>query len=69
MPINSKARQVTVEDFRKFSHILAADESNLSALNKLKPKNATAEVRLFGSYVDNKAIKVNDAMTLFSSLR
>lgn len=56
MPIDHEARQVSTEDFRKFTHILASDEANLRALERVKPRDATAEVRLWGSYVDNKAI-------------
>jgi len=47
---------VTAEDFRLFTHILAADEANLRGLQNVKPSNATAEVRLWGSYLDNKPI-------------
>lgn len=56
VPINHEARQVSAEDFKKFTHILASDEANLRALERMKPKDATAEVRLWGSYADNKAI-------------
>jgi len=56
VPISCEARQVSAEDFSRFTHILASDESNLNVLNRMKPKDATAEVRLFGSYVDNKPI-------------
>ncbi|THH34150.1 hypothetical protein EUX98_g177 [Antrodiella citrinella] len=56
VPINHEARQVTAEDFRTFTHILASDESNLRNLERMKPSDATAEVRLFGSYVDGKQI-------------
>jgi len=56
VPINHEARQVSAEDFRKFTHILASDEANLRALERMKPSDATAEVRLWGSYVDNKPI-------------
>ncbi len=43
-------------DFRRFTHILAADEANLRNLNRVKPKDATAEVRLWGSYLDGEEI-------------
>ncbi|KAH8099426.1 phosphotyrosine protein phosphatase [Cristinia sonorae] len=56
VPIDSLARQVSAEDFRRFTHILASDENNLRNLERMKPKDATAEVRLFGSYDDGKAI-------------
>lgn len=56
MPIRHEARQVSQEDFRRFTHILASDEANLRNLDRMKPKDATATVRLWGSYVDDKAI-------------
>ena len=56
VPIDSLARQVKTSDFIHFTHILAADESNLRNLNGIKPSNATADVRLWGSYLDNKPI-------------
>ncbi|KAF8167753.1 phosphotyrosine protein phosphatase I superfamily, partial [Crassisporium funariophilum] len=56
VPINSVARQVTTSDFVRFTHILAADENNLRHLNHIKPANATAVVRLWGSYLDDKSI-------------
>lgn len=56
VPISSVARQIATSDFAHFTHILAADESNLRDLNRKKPRNATADVRLWGSYLDGKAI-------------
>lgn len=45
------------EDFYSFTHILAADTSNLNDLLRKKPDDATAEVKLWGSYLDdNKSI-------------
>ncbi|PPQ63009.1 hypothetical protein CVT24_006115 [Panaeolus cyanescens] len=56
VPIDSLARQVSTSDFVKFTHILASDESNLRNLERVKPTNTTAEVRLWGSYLDKKPI-------------
>lgn len=56
MPISHKARQIATSDFTNFTHILTADESNLRNLHRVKPSNSTAEVRLWGSYLDNKPI-------------
>jgi len=56
VPIIHKARQIATSDFTNFTHILAADESNLRNLQRIKPSNSTAEVRLWGSYLDNKPI-------------
>lgn len=54
--IKHKARKVKKEDFTDFTHILASDESNLSNLEYMKPDVSTAEVRLWGSYLDGKPI-------------
>jgi len=56
VPIDSFARQISTSDFIQFTHILAADDNNLRQLNQIKPSNATAKVRLWGSYDDNKPI-------------
>jgi len=45
-------RQITMSDFTKFTHILAVDEKTLRDLTTMEPHNATAVVRLWGSYVD-----------------
>ena len=39
-----------------FTHILAADHSNLEYLRRIMPNNAVAKVDLWGSYLDGKAI-------------
>ena len=56
VPISHAARKVNESDFTNFTHILAADDKNLSDLLRRKPKNATAEVKLWGSYLDDKPI-------------
>ncbi|EIN14089.1 phosphotyrosine protein phosphatase [Punctularia strigosozonata HHB-11173 SS5] len=56
VPISHSARQVEPEDFRRFTHILASDESNLQNLLRMKPGHATADVKLWGSYDDGKPI-------------
>lgn len=56
IPIKHEARHITAEDFRTFTYILASDESNLRNLSKIKPSDSTAEVLLFGSYIDGKQI-------------
>ncbi|KXN83888.1 Low molecular weight phosphotyrosine protein phosphatase [Leucoagaricus sp. SymC.cos] len=56
VPINSIARQVRASDFTQFTHILASDKNNLRDLERKKPANATAEVRLWGSYLDGQPI-------------
>ncbi|KAI9461779.1 phosphotyrosine protein phosphatase I superfamily [Boletus coccyginus] len=56
IPIDHSARQVKKADFSGFQYILAADESNLRNLVAMKPREGTATVRLWGSYIDNKPI-------------
>jgi low molecular weight phosphotyrosine protein phosphatase len=56
IPMKHLARKVTQGDFDKFTHILAADESNLRDLKKVKPGDSTAEIRLWGSYLDDVPI-------------
>lgn len=42
-----RGRRVSDEDFRRFDLILAMDEDNLAELERLRPEDGTAEVRLF----------------------
>jgi hypothetical protein len=56
VPIDHAARQVSTHDFTTFDYILASDENNLRNLRGMAPKNGKADVRLFGSYNDDKAI-------------
>ncbi|MDT0497944.1 low molecular weight protein-tyrosine-phosphatase [Algiphilus sp. W345] len=41
-----RARQVTVQDFRHFTHVVALDTQNLAALRALQPADARAELTL-----------------------
>lgn len=41
-----RARQVTAQDFSRFDLVLAADRSNLRALQALRPADASAELAL-----------------------
>ncbi|EJD04090.1 phosphotyrosine protein phosphatase [Fomitiporia mediterranea MF3/22] len=56
VPIEHSARQVVQKDFSEFDYILAADESNLYNLQRKAPKGCKAQVRLWGSYLDDKPI-------------
>lgn len=42
-----RARQVTADDFQRFDHILAMDESNLVDLQSLCPHHHQGKLRLF----------------------
>ncbi len=42
-----RARQVTRADFDEFDYVLAMDESNLAALERLRPAESPAEVAMF----------------------
>jgi protein-tyrosine phosphatase len=41
-----RARQVTADDFHNFDHILAMDDSNLAALERMRPEGSNADLRL-----------------------
>lgn len=42
-----RARRVEVQDFSRFDLVLAMDRENLAELQRLRPPQATAELRLF----------------------
>lgn len=50
VPVSHKAQQIFPHHFTKFDYICAMDESNLSNLRRLAPRNSTAKVSLFGDY-------------------
>ena len=47
-----RARQVTDEDFRRFSHVLALDHDNLRDLRAMRPADGTAKVGLLLDYAE-----------------
>lgn len=50
-----RARQVRSEDFRRFTHIVAMDHDNLSALRALRPDDARAALSLLLDHVPGRA--------------
>ncbi|MDO4897010.1 MAG: low molecular weight protein-tyrosine-phosphatase [Moraxella sp.] len=44
------ARQLTTQDFYEFGVIFAMDNNNLASIQKLKPKDATAQILLFDDF-------------------
>lgn len=50
-----KARQVSAEDFRRFTHIFALDAANLAELRRLSPSDATAGLGLLLDLVPGRA--------------
>ncbi|KAI5853158.1 phosphotyrosine protein phosphatase I superfamily [Morchella snyderi] len=54
------ARQLQTSDFKNFDYILAMDNSNLRDINRIKPKDSTAKVRLFGHYGSRRDEQVED---------
>jgi protein-tyrosine phosphatase len=49
-----RARLVTPEDFRRFTHIVALDRKNLAVLKTMKPADATAELSLLLDHVEGR---------------
>ena len=48
--ISHQARRIEHSDFHRFDLILAMDRANMTALRSVRPRHATAESRLLGSY-------------------
>ncbi|KAI0464646.1 hypothetical protein LJB42_002266 [Komagataella kurtzmanii] len=55
VPVNHRGQQISPDDFYHFDYILAMDESNLSNLKRIQPKDSNAVVRLFGDYRTDKS--------------
>jgi protein-tyrosine phosphatase len=49
-----RARQVTPEDFRRFTHIIAHDAQNLADLEALRPADGTAALSLLLDHVPGR---------------
>lgn len=49
-----RARQVRATDFGRFTHIIALDRENLSALKRLKPAGSGAQLSLLLDHVDGR---------------
>ncbi|MCB2052169.1 MAG: low molecular weight phosphotyrosine protein phosphatase [Novosphingobium sp.] len=47
-----RARQVAIEDYRRFTHIFALDENNLADLRSRAPSDASARLSLLLDLVD-----------------
>jgi protein-tyrosine phosphatase len=49
-----RARQVTAEDFRRFTHVVALDRDNLADLRRLQPPDGTAQLLLLLDTVEGR---------------
>jgi len=56
IPISHRSRKLSPSDFTEFTHILASDSNNLRDIKRVMPDNSTADIRLWGSYLDGKSI-------------
>lgn len=54
-----RARQVTAEDFMRFTHIFALDKGNLATLRQIVPTGATASLELL---LDNVPGRTGDSV-------
>lgn len=50
-----RARKVTAGDFRRFTHIVALDFDNYSDLDRLRPRDGTAELSLLLDHVSDRS--------------
>jgi protein-tyrosine phosphatase len=51
---NQLARQITREDFYRFTHIIAMDGANLAGIRAQSPRDATAQLGLLMDAVDGR---------------
>ncbi|KAJ7076565.1 phosphotyrosine protein phosphatase [Mycena belliarum] len=56
IPISHHSRKLSAADFTEFTHILASDANNLRDIKRVMPDISTADIRLWGSYLDGKSI-------------
>lgn len=49
-----RARQVTLEDFRRFDHVVAMDRANLADLRRMRPNDARAELSMLLDHVPGR---------------
>ncbi len=49
-----RARLITSEDFRRFTHIVALDRKNLAVLKAMRPADSTAELSLLLDHVKGR---------------
>jgi protein-tyrosine phosphatase len=52
-----RGRQVTPDDFRRFTHVVALDRDNLADLKRIRPSDGTAELLLLLDAVEGRAGK------------
>ena len=50
-----RARKVTAGDFRRFTHIVGLDFENLADLQRLRPRDATADLSLLLDHVPGRS--------------
>jgi protein-tyrosine phosphatase len=55
-----RARRVAPDDYAKFDLILAMDRANLSALERGRPRNSRAQLRLFLEYAPQSGLEIPD---------
>lgn len=53
--------QITKEDYVNFEYILAFDNENIKNIQRMKPKNSTAVIKLLGHYNEKeKDLEIED---------
>ncbi|KAI5963649.1 stp1 [Candida pseudojiufengensis] len=54
VPVQHHAQQISGKDFDRFDYVIGMDESNLSDLRYMKPKNNKSVVDIFGKWRTNE---------------
>lgn len=52
---DQRARTLTAEDFREFTHVVAMDHDILKGVKKMAPKDGTAQISLFLDHAHGRA--------------
>lgn len=51
---NLRGRQITRDDFHRFTHILALDTTNLAGIETTAPRDGTARIHMLMDYVEGR---------------
>jgi low molecular weight phosphotyrosine protein phosphatase len=60
VPVDHKARVLTVKDFEEFDYIFGMDEDNMEDIRAMQPEASKAKVELFGAYYGQETVIIED---------
>lgn len=57
VPVNHRSQKISPKDFTKFDYVIGMDESNLSDLHYMKPRDSKTQVSIFGKWRTDKSFE------------